>query len=390
MPSTSSTPVWRENLPLKIVNVLAYLFFLSSNAYSSLSPSSYSTGGRYSSAGSMETYVTPSPWIFLVWPLIHTLLLGMVILQFFPSGHSIVSNVVGWRFPILSVLTSVYAGLNTASARYDHHHHNGGGGHHGGGDGIHLRSRVYAICAFIALLLSAGVVSHIYRDLQVHSSSSSSSSALPTSSNSSSTTRQQRTTWLQLLFIHTPYSLYHGFLVVLLVVSGFAAFGTNAETHAHAGIISKILVFLALLFLEATAAGYVVSSLSANRLPLNGSISSKLTHTTSLSPLSLYPSPAPPVLRQGRHRRRARHLALAPRHLPAPAHRPLHPLVRPRLLPHLAPRRRARHHRLLPGQPQRPRQARRERGRARAARRLSARVGLSRIIIFQQQTRPAR
>jgi hypothetical protein len=119
------------------------------------------------------------------------------------------------------VLTSVYSGLNSAGFHHDGHN-----------DG-----RVYSILGFVALLLTAGVVSHIYRDLKV--------SHAPRS-------------WVDAVLVHTPFSLYHGFVVVLLVVSAFNAFGVNANRH-HAGVITKILVFIGLLFLEATAAGYVVS-----------------------------------------------------------------------------------------------------------------------------------
>lgn len=205
---------WKRDLPLKVTNVVTFLIFLSSNAYSSLVPQD----ARYG-AGPNETYITPESWIFLVWPLIHFLLLGMVILQFFEIGHDPVCKVVGWRFPVLAVLTSVYSGLNSAGFHHDGHN-----------DG-----RVYSILGFVALLLTAGVVSHIYRDLKV--------SHAPRS-------------WVDAVLVHTPFSLYHGFVVVLLVVSAFNAFGVNANKH-HAGVITKILVFIGLLFLEATAAGYV-------------------------------------------------------------------------------------------------------------------------------------
>lgn len=61
---------------------------------------------------------------------------------------------------------------------------------------------------------------------------------------------------LDTAFVHIPFSLFHGFSVVLLFVSGFAAFGVNAVTH-RPGIITKICVFIALLLLEGTAAAYV-------------------------------------------------------------------------------------------------------------------------------------
>ena len=61
---------------------------------------------------------------------------------------------------------------------------------------------------------------------------------------------------LDTVFVHIPFSLFHGFSVVLLFVAGFAAFGVDANTHP-AGIFTKIFVFIALLLLEGTAAAYV-------------------------------------------------------------------------------------------------------------------------------------
>jgi len=47
------------------------------------------------------------------------------------------------------------------------------------------------------------------------------------------------------LFIHLPFSLYHGWTTVLVVITAFDAFGVNKVTHG-AGIWTKVFVFLAL------------------------------------------------------------------------------------------------------------------------------------------------
>lgn len=60
------------------------------------------------------------------------------------------------------------------------------------------------------------------------------------------------------MFVHLPFSLYHAWALVLVVLSGFEAFGR--EIHHHAGIGTKVFVFLALLFLETTAVGYAFQS----------------------------------------------------------------------------------------------------------------------------------
>jgi hypothetical protein len=49
--------------------------------------------------------------------------------------------------------------------------------------------------------------------------------------------------------------LYHGWTTVLVVLSAFEAFGVNALTQSP-GIWTKVFVFLALFFLEGTAATY--------------------------------------------------------------------------------------------------------------------------------------
>jgi hypothetical protein len=61
------------------------------------------------------------------------------------------------------------------------------------------------------------------------------------------------------VLVHLPFSLYHGWTTVLVVLSLFEAFGVNALT-TPAGIWTKIFVFIALFFLEATAATYSLSS----------------------------------------------------------------------------------------------------------------------------------
>jgi len=62
-----------------------------------------------------------------------------------------------------------------------------------------------------------------------------------------------------LLWVHLPFSLYHGWTTVLVFVTGFEAFGVNALTH-KAGIWTDVFVFLSLLFLESTSAAYAFSA----------------------------------------------------------------------------------------------------------------------------------
>jgi len=201
MPSNSS---WKDGILLKVVNVIAYFLFLGSNIYTVATP-----GNVYQ--GTKLTYFTPADWAFGIWSLIHLLLLGAIIYQFFPSGKRIIIDGIGWRFPLLAVLTSIY---------------------------VNVWSYGHYIVAFIFALLVSSTVSHIYYIVKKHHASES---------------------WNDELWVHLPFSLYHGWTTVLVILTAFEAFGVNAATH-KAGIFTKVFVFLGLLFLEATSAAYAFSS----------------------------------------------------------------------------------------------------------------------------------
>ena len=95
---------WKDGILLKITNVIVYFLFLGSNIYTIAGPSSIYYNGR-------ETYLTPAPWAFLIWSLIHLLLLGTIIYQFFPTGKAVIVDGIGWRLPLLAVLNAIYVNL---------------------------------------------------------------------------------------------------------------------------------------------------------------------------------------------------------------------------------------------------------------------------------------
>lgn len=78
-----------------------FFFFLGSNIYSVAGPE----GGYHSGK---ETYFTPAPWAFAIWSLIHLLLLGAIVYQFFPQGKRVIIDGISWRFPLLAVLNAIY------------------------------------------------------------------------------------------------------------------------------------------------------------------------------------------------------------------------------------------------------------------------------------------
>jgi len=195
---------WTDGIILKIVNVLATLFFLGSNVFAVAGPEPHYGSGK-------ETYLTPAWFAFYIWTVIHFLLLGAMIYQFFDAGKRVIIDGISWRYPLLAILTAVYVTI------WAHGHY---------------------IVAFIFALLVSSVVSHIYYIVKKFHSSASLADEL---------------------LVHLPFSLYHGWTTVLVLLTGFEAFGVNALSH-KAGIWTKVFVFLALLFLEATSAAYAFSS----------------------------------------------------------------------------------------------------------------------------------
>jgi len=195
---------WQDGILLKVVNVIVYFLFLGSNIYTVAAPHDIYYTGK-------ETYITPAPWAFLIWTLIHLLLLGTVIYQFTANGKKVIIDGISWRFPLLGVLNAIYVNL------WATHHY---------------------IIAFIFALFVSSAVTHIYYIVKKHHAPSSTGDEV---------------------FVHLPFSLYHGWTTVLVVISAFTAFGVNVHGH-DAGVWTKVLVFLGLFFLEGTAATYAFSS----------------------------------------------------------------------------------------------------------------------------------
>jgi len=189
---------------IKVLNVIVFLFFFGSNLYGSLGGPST---GYY---GQKETYLTPSPDTFWIWTVINVLFLGFVIFQFFPAGDKSV-DIIGWRFAGIGVLQSIW---------------------------IHTFAKQHYIVAFIFSIFVALLVSHVYWDLK---------------------TKHRASGWGDILFIHLPFSLLHAYLVFLVVLSAFAAFGVDKTTH-KAGIATQVLVILSLVALSSTGVGYAFHS----------------------------------------------------------------------------------------------------------------------------------
>ncbi|GAA5837461.1 hypothetical protein JCM11251_002113 [Rhodosporidiobolus azoricus] len=184
---------WNDHLLLKVVNILAFVFLFSSNTYGSFQPHH---AGR-------ETYFTPASYVFYTCDV---LLLGYVIYQFVDSSHDSIHG-VGWRFPLVAVLNAIF---------------------------VHVYVTGHYIVAFIFAILLASSVSTIYYSLSAHYRPRNLGDAL---------------------FVHLPFSLWHAWSIVTVLISAFALF-THGHRHAHPSVISRILVIAAIVFLTLTSIGY--------------------------------------------------------------------------------------------------------------------------------------
>jgi len=192
-----------DRLGLKVFNVLVFLFFFSSSLYSVIAPGS--------EAGQKLTYLTPAPWGFYVWSLIDLLLLGTVIIQFFDVGHEAVVEGLGFNFAIIGL-------LNSAWVWFFHHNHH--------------------IIGFIVVILLTLAVSATYWKLKTQNPPKNGVSAV---------------------FVHLPFSLWHAYSIVLLLITGATVFGRD-KAHQHAGLGSKIAACVAIVFLASTSVGYAFHS----------------------------------------------------------------------------------------------------------------------------------
>ncbi|TDL17794.1 hypothetical protein BD410DRAFT_793967 [Rickenella mellea] len=194
---------WKDGIFLKIINVIVYFLFLSSNIYAIADPGGYRSG--------RETYFTPAPYAFCIWPLIHLLLLGTIIYQFFPQGKRVIVDGISWRFPHLVLLSALYANV--------------------------WGRQLYDVVFMLAFLVSS-TVTHIYYIVKRHHASESINDKL---------------------WIHLPFSLYHAWTTVLVLLTAFEAFGVDAAKYQD-HFYTHVTVILGFIFLNVTSATYAFSS----------------------------------------------------------------------------------------------------------------------------------
>ncbi|KAG0305429.1 hypothetical protein BGZ98_004162 [Dissophora globulifera] len=193
-------PISFEHWPSKVANVLVYVTLLSGNLYSTFGGPEQDTPDD----SKHQSYISPAAFTFLIWTLVYFMLGGMVVYQWFSNK---VHQAVGWHFVIVSVLNAIWLALWTS----DH-----------------------AILAFITLIFTSGAVSFVYYRLkELHAAET-----IP-----------------ETLFLHLPFSLYHAWIFVLLVVNGFAAFSPVKEDGPST--FQVIISIAGLAFVASTVVGYI-------------------------------------------------------------------------------------------------------------------------------------
>ncbi|GES82772.1 hypothetical protein RCL_jg11579.t1 [Rhizophagus clarus] len=105
--SLTKATMARFPLAIKVFNVLVYIFLLGSNVYSGLDPNNKNNspyGGKH------ITFISPAPFVFGVWGLIHFLLGGFVIYQWF-ANQDLVLDGINWHFVSITVLNVLWLAL---------------------------------------------------------------------------------------------------------------------------------------------------------------------------------------------------------------------------------------------------------------------------------------
>ncbi|CAG8554204.1 8458_t:CDS:2 [Cetraspora pellucida] len=184
-------------LLIKILNVIAYLCFLSTNLYSGLGPQN----DKSPYSDTRPTYITPAAFTFGVWVFIHLLLGCFVIYQFFTPAGEVVIDGIHWHFISISLWNTAWLALWTNDL---------------------------FVLSWVAIVITGCQVSHVYwtlkRKYPPHNVGDK-------------------------LLIHFPFSLYHAWIAVVFILSTFVAFSPEKLPDQDPSLFVKVLVFLGLLFL---------------------------------------------------------------------------------------------------------------------------------------------
>ncbi|KAI8602733.1 hypothetical protein EDD21DRAFT_371022 [Dissophora ornata] len=187
--------------PSKVANILVYVTLLSGNLYSSFGGDEDQDSPYHSKH---QSYITPADFTFQVWTVIYFLLGGTIIYQWFDDK---VHLAAGWHFVFISILNAIWLALWTAG---------------------------HTFFAFITLIFTTGAVSYVYYRLKEYNAPE---------------------TWSEILFLHLPFSLYHAWIFVLLVINAFAVFSPIQDDGPSTWQV--ILAVAGLAFVASTVIGYI-------------------------------------------------------------------------------------------------------------------------------------
>jgi len=96
-------PIDFTHWPSKVANIIVYVTLLSGNLYSTFGSDKDAESPYHSQH---QSYITPAPFTFYMWTVIHLLLGGMVVYQWFTDK---VHQATSWHFCVASVMNA--AGL---------------------------------------------------------------------------------------------------------------------------------------------------------------------------------------------------------------------------------------------------------------------------------------
>ncbi|KAF9917793.1 hypothetical protein BX616_011272 [Lobosporangium transversale] len=194
-------PATLHHWPSKVANIIVYLTLLSGNLYSTFGGDK-NTDSPYDSK--YKSYITPAQYTFFAWTVVYFLFGGMMVYQWFTDK---VHEAVGWQFVTVSILNAIW---------------------------LALWSSGHTILAFVSLLFTASAVSYIYyRLVRLHDAD----------------------TMGEILFLHLPFSLYHAWIFVLMVINAFAVLSPVKEDGPST--FQVVLAVIGLVFIASTVVGYI-------------------------------------------------------------------------------------------------------------------------------------
>ncbi|KAF9393551.1 hypothetical protein CPC16_001738 [Podila verticillata] len=194
-------PIDFTHWPSKVANIIVYVALLSGNLYSTFGSDKDAESPYHSQH---QSYITPAPYTFYMWTVIHFLLGGMVVYQWFTDK---VHQATSWHFCVASIMNAAW---------------------------LALWSTGHTFFALIPLFFATGAVSFIYYRLKEDHTAD---------------------TLLDVVFLHLPFSLYHGWVFVLMIINVFAVLSPVRDNGPST--FQVILAVAGLCFVSSTVIGYI-------------------------------------------------------------------------------------------------------------------------------------